>query len=100
KWAIVAMNDSMICMTEYAGRVLADHHDDESFHQIDHFGIRVSDVDQWLQIVNEHKLRVYYGGVVEYPYSRSWYVQDPSGHAIEVSYTDQERLQFPSRGAK
>ncbi len=99
KWGIVAMNDSMICMTEDKERILADRHEDPSVHRIGHFGIRVSNLESWRQIVKENNLKVYYGGEIHYPFSTSWYVHDPSGHEIEVSYSAQEKLQFPSRGA-
>lgn len=98
KWGIIAFNDSMICMTEYGERVAADKVENKSVHQIYHFGIRVSDMELWQQIIQDYKLKLYYGGQIEYPSSKSWYVHDPSGHEIEVSYTAQERLQFPSGG--
>lgn len=98
RWGIIAFNDSMICMSEYAGRFSADKVEDKSVHQIYHFGIRVSDIEKWEQIVKDHKLKLYYGGQIECPFSKSWYVHDPSGHEIEVSHADQERLQFPIGG--
>jgi lactoylglutathione lyase len=98
KWGIVAFNDSMICMTEYPGRAVADKVEDKSIHQIYHFGIRVSNLQQWQKTVQDHKLRFYHGGEIEYPASRSWYVHDPSGHEIEVSYSVSERMQFPNGG--
>ncbi len=98
KWGIVAFNDFMICITEYSGRVAADKLEDKSAHQIYHFGIRVSDIEHWQKTVKDNKLKLYYGGQIEYPSSKSWYVHDPSGHEIEVSYTAQERLHFPSGG--
>lgn len=94
KWGIVAYNDSMICMSEYSGRTRADRAEDGSIHRIYHFGIRVSDIDRWRGIVKENKLKLYYGGEVRYPFSRSWYIHDPSGHGIEISYTEDERLRF------
>ncbi len=98
-WGIVGFNDFMICMTEYLERTAADKSKDKSVHQIFHFGIRVADLEQWQQTIRDNKLKLYYGGVVEYPSSKSWYVHDPSGHEIEVSYSAHERLRFPSRGA-
>jgi lactoylglutathione lyase len=98
KWGIVAFNDSMICMAEDGKRVAADKTEDKSVHQIYHFGIRVSNIVTWLKTIQENKLKIYYGGQIEYPNSKSWYVHDPSGHEIEVSYSAQERLQFPSGG--
>lgn len=100
RWGIVAFNDSMICMTEYAGRIFAGKVEDKSGHQIYHFGIRVSDIHKWQRIVKQHRLKLYYGGQIEYPSSKSWYVHDPSGHEIEVSHTTQERLQFPVGGIR
>jgi catechol-2,3-dioxygenase len=95
-WGIVAFNDSMICMTEYPAKILADQYQDPSIHRIDHFGIRVSDLERWKQILQEYQLKLYYRGMVEYPDSRSWYVHDPSGHEIEVSYSAYEKLPFSS----
>jgi lactoylglutathione lyase len=98
RWGIIALNDSMICMGEYPGRELANKIDDRSVHQIYHFGIRVSDLEKWKQIMKNHNLKPNYGGPVEYPNSKSWYIYDPSGHEIEVSYTALEKMPFPSRG--
>ncbi len=98
KWGIVAFNDSMICMTEYTGRAAADKFEDKSILQIYHFGIRVSDLEQWQQIIKDNQLKLYYGGEIKYPTSKSWYIHDPSGHEIEVSFASQGRMQFPSGG--
>lgn len=94
KWAIVALNDSMIAMSERKNLKAADQ-DDESAHKIYHFGLRIDDAEAWRAKINECGLRVYYGGEVEYPHSRSWYVHDPSGHEIEVSWTGAESMRFP-----
>jgi catechol 2,3-dioxygenase-like lactoylglutathione lyase family enzyme len=95
-WRIVAHNDSMICMTEYAGRLSANRNDQKSFHQMNHFGIRVSDKNKWQKKIQENKLELFYGGPIEYPNSMSWYIHDPSGHEIEVSYSAKSYVQFPS----
>ncbi len=100
KWGIVAFRDSMICMTEYADRVAADQVDDQTTHQIYHFGIRVSDLEQWQQTIHDHQLKLYYGGKIHYPNSKSWYIHDPSGHEIEVSYAAQGSMKFPIRGVQ
>lgn len=98
KWGILAFNDSMICMTEYPDRTLANKSDDRSVHQIYHFGLRVSDEDTWKKTVQDNQLKLYYGGQITYPNSKSWYIHDPSGHEIEVSYTAHKHLQFPVGG--
>lgn len=94
-WAIVAENDSMIVMNEFKDRSLEDETRPATYHKIYHFGIRVSDVKTWERTVKENNMALNYGDVVQYPHSRSWYVRDPSGHEIEVSYTEGETLRFP-----
>lgn len=97
-WGIVAINDTMVCMTEFSGHSTADKATDKSAHKINHFGIRISNLEQWQKTVEDNQLKLYYGGVIEYPNSKSWYVHDPSGHEIEISYTVKEHLQFPTGG--
>ena len=91
KWGIVAYNDFMICMSEYPERETADKFDEEVFHQINHFGIRISDAKKWQQVVEEQKIKLHYGGAIKYRHSTSWYVHDPSGHEIEVSFAENGR---------
>lgn len=93
-WAIVAMNDSMICMSEFRTRRSAASNEENGFHQIYHFGIRVSDHEEWVEKVKAYNLKLYYGGVVEYPRSKSWYVHDPDGHEIEVSWAESGVMEF------
>lgn len=85
-------------MTEYGERAAANKSEDKSVHQIYHFGIRVSDLERWQQIIQEQQLKLNYDGEINYPTSKSWYIYDPSGHEIEVSYAEQGRMQFPSEG--
>lgn len=94
KWAVVALEDSMVAMSEHKDREDGDKID-EKRHAIYHFGLRVPNAPEWRAKVKDKKLKLYYGGEVEYPYSRSWYVHDPSGHEIEVSCTDGLAMRFP-----
>lgn len=93
-YAILENNDFMICMTEQPWRQSADKDDDKDTHRIYHFGLRISDISTWREIVKSQGLQLYYGGEVQYPHSKSWYIHDPSGHEIEVSYAEGGRLQF------
>lgn len=95
-WAILASDDSMIVISEYSEKQNADAAPENSFHRIYHFGIRVTDRKTWENKVRDFKLTLYYGGVIDYPFSSSWYVHDPSGHEIEVSHTKDGQLKFPS----
>ena len=98
KWAIVAFQDSMIAMSEYPTRASGDQITDSN-HAIYHFGLRVPDANEWRNKVKTHNLKLYRGGEVEYPHSRSWYVHDPSGHQIEISWNNGEAMRFPEEAA-
>ncbi|MFL5783920.1 MAG: VOC family protein [Bacteriovoracaceae bacterium] len=84
-WAIVGKNDSMICMYEDKNLKPASDNSD-GVHRIYHFGLRISEKEAWEKIVQEKNLKIMYGGAYQYPHSLSWYIHDPSGHEIEVSY--------------
>ena len=99
-WAIVAQNDFMICMTEDKDRESAAKQDRQGHHQIYHFGVRVSDMNSWQNKIETYHLSLLYGGVIEYPYSKSWYIEDPNGHEIEVSYSGDQALSFPGVPSK
>lgn len=93
RWAIVAHGDSMICMGEFPER--GDEAAGDAFHRIFHFGLRVDDLEAWRLKVDRLNLSLFYGGEIRYARSRSWYVRDPSGHEIEVSYAFGKPLRFP-----
>ena len=93
-WAIVGNADSMICMYEDKKLKSAREQGESPFHRIYHFGFRISDKSKWDEIVRDQEIKVLYGGAYQYPHSLSWYVVDPSGHEIEVSYSDGEALKF------
>ena len=93
-WAIVANGDSMICMYQYA-----DLEDPRKFqtlrsHQVNHFGLRIADPGIWEQKIKDFQIPILFGGVQEYPHSLSWYLADPTGHEIEVSYSGNQPLKF------
>lgn len=96
KFAILAFNDNMLALYETKGKENANPTLSDPKHQIFHFGLRVDNLNQWLEKIKEFNLKLNYGTQVEYPHSRSWYVFDPSGHEIEVSWTNGKPLQFPT----
>jgi lactoylglutathione lyase len=101
KWAILAVNDSMIAMTEFPKMQSADQDESRGIHKIFHFGLRIDDQMAWRNKVRDFNIQLNYGGEeITYPNSTSWYVYDPSGHEIEVSYSGGEPLRFPKADAK
>lgn len=92
RWAIAAHRDFMICMYERKGRRNAGENSQKNFYEIDHFGIRVSNLKIWKEKIKALKLKPF---VQEYPHSISYYISDPDGHYIEVSWTRNSSLYFP-----
>ena len=91
KRAILNNNDFMICLAEFANFENSLHWArkvvEQPNCQIHHFGIRITDLEQWKKQIEKYSLKLNYGGAVQYKNSTSWYIQDPSGHEIEVSYS-------------
>lgn len=95
KWAIVAKDDSMVCMYERLDdRKSADDQPADEFHRIYHFGVRITDPIEWEKRLEKFETRLKYKW--DYPHSTSWYVYDPTGYEIDVSYSLSENLQFPN----
>lgn len=52
---------------------------------VNHLGIHIKEFDQAYKNLKEKGIELYYGGVVQYPNSRSLYIKDPDGNNIELS---------------
>lgn len=82
EYAIVGLSSKLFI-------VLCQDKSDLSESRLNHFGINVVDFDNSLKVieklgvpVNEYGIP---GGVINYPKSRSIYIQDPDGNEIELS---------------
>lgn len=85
-WGVLRNGDSMLCIYEDTNRQPIPEHDKDydKFHRIYHFSLRISDRETWEKTIKDHNLKIHYNGPIPYPNSFSWYVDDPSGHEIEV----------------
>jgi catechol 2,3-dioxygenase-like lactoylglutathione lyase family enzyme len=52
---------------------------------VNHLGIHIENFDQAKKDLIDQGIELHYGGEVHYPKSRSLYIEDPSGNAIELS---------------
>ena len=89
-YAILKSGESMLCIYEQPG--LKNPADSKGFHRTYHFGLRITDRESWENTVKEEKVDVDHEW--KYPHSYSWYVNDPSGHEIEVVLWDKNQIQF------
>ncbi len=96
RWGIIKGGESMLCIYEHPEREYADFDDSRlhNFHGINHFGLRITDRKEWEDTVKREKLKVAYGGAVDYPHSTSWYVTDPTGYEIEVALWNNDQISF------
>ncbi len=95
KFVIVENQDIMMCMSEYPTWKAPNLKGDKEQHQIFHFGFRIQDEVKWKQLVLDLDLKLTYGEII-YPRSKSWYVLDPNGYEIEVSYLTKGPKMFES----
>jgi len=93
-WAIIGKDDSMLCLYEDKNLKSAAEAGDGPFHRVYHFGIRIDDREAWEEKLRSTGVKVRYGGAYQYPRSVSWYISDPSGHEIEVSWCGGRELEF------
>lgn len=93
RWSILRSGDAMLCMYEHPELEEPDEANG-STHKIYHFGLRITDREQFEQRIKQHKVPVEYGGAIRYPHSWSWYVSDPTGYEIEVALWDENTVKF------
>ncbi|MCA9525557.1 MAG: VOC family protein [Myxococcales bacterium] len=93
RWAILRAGDALLCLYE--------HRELESpaaatCHHLSHFALRLIEPAAFLDRVASNGVEVKFGGPVRWPGSTSWYVDDPTGHEIEVVCWDGDTLSFPA----
>lgn len=52
---------------------------------VNHLGINILDFEKAKTELIKRGIELHYGGVVDYPQSRSLYIEDPDGNSIELS---------------
>ncbi len=96
RWAIIRSGEALLALYEHPGRHVAD--DDEArvgrIHQLNHFGLRITDRAAWERTAADNALTWSYPSPVAWPHSTAWYVLDPSGHEIEVALWEEDRIAF------
>lgn len=88
RWGVIRSNDAMLCIYQHPELTFEDSPEVQKrgLHVMSHFALRVTDRDEWLTTVEREGLEILYGGVVEWPHSDSWYINDPTGYEIEVVF--------------
>lgn len=80
-WAVLGtQGKAYLCLYEVPDLALGG-----DAQRISHFGFHVADFATVQEGLAALGVRVRYGGAVDYGASRSLYIEDPSGHEIELS---------------
>ncbi|MAF92282.1 MAG: VOC family protein [Bdellovibrionota bacterium] len=92
KWGILKSGECMLAISEQKKRV---QYEGPKYHKLNHMAFRLTDEELFAQKVKEYKLKTSYNSPVNYPFSNSWYVTDPSGNSIEVVFWQDDVVRFP-----
>ena len=63
-------------------------------HGINHFGLRITDRQAWEKTISRENIELLYDGPIRWLHSTSWYIEDPTGHEIEVALWDDDTVAF------
>ncbi len=96
RWGVIRSGEAMLCVYEHAGREHLNRFQlaDKKIHGLAHFGLRITNQDEWLETVAREKLDILYNGVIGWPKSCSWYLTDPTGYEIEVALWSNDVIGF------
>lgn len=50
-----------------------------------HFGVNVDNFEEIVEILDQNNISIQYGGVVDWPQSKSAYIEGPDGEEIEIT---------------
>jgi hypothetical protein len=100
RWGVIRSGDAMLCIYEHAERRHLDRFElgDHKLHGMAHFGLRITDENEWLETIERENLPLLYDGVIQWPHSLAWYITDPTGYEIEVALWKDGRIDFGING--
>ena len=98
-WAIVRSGDALLCLYEHPEREMLDGDalQEKRLHGLNHFALRITDPEAFEESARREGVTVRYGGVVDWPHSKAWYVLDPTGYEIEVALWKDDTVMFGDR---
>lgn len=95
-FAILRVRSSMLCLYEFAARTFLGPRElkNAQIHGLNHLALSVTDEDEFLRRLKLSKIEIKYGGVVKYPHSSAYYIDDPTGYEIEVVVWNEGQIRF------
>ena len=95
-WGVIRCNDAMLCIYEAQDLFLPSKLEmkKKGLHYLAHFGLRITDKESWENIITRENLPLLYDGVIQWPHSLAWYINDPTDWEIEVVYWENDTISF------
>lgn len=96
RWGVIRSGEALLCIFEHPERQHVDRFQlaSQRFHGMAHFGLRITSESEWLEVVERERLPLLYDGVIRWPHSRAWYVNDPTGYEVEVALWTDDQIKF------
>ena len=93
---MIRCNDAMLCIYEAQDLFLPNKLEmkKKDLHYLAHFRLRITDKESWENIITRESLPLLYDGVIQWPHSLAWYINDPTGWEIEVVYWENDTISF------
>ncbi|SME94908.1 VOC family protein [Pseudobacteriovorax antillogorgiicola] len=87
-FAILRAGDALLAMYErpHAKFLSSEAQKQEGIHGFAHIAFTIEDEKQWLSTIEREDVVIDHEW--KYPHSKSWYINDPTGHEIEVVLWD------------
>ena len=94
RWGVIKSGDALLCIYEYPDREMPSVRTSgpAKYYGIVHYGLRITDSEAWEATLERERVAV--DDVVDWDYSKSWYVKDPTGYQIEVACWHDDRIAF------
>ncbi len=95
-WAVIRSGEAMLCIYEHSASQFHDRFElaKRGTHAVSHFALRIEDADEWIDTMRREGITPSYGGVIEWPHSKAWYVNDPTGYEIEIACWQNDEVAF------
>jgi catechol 2,3-dioxygenase-like lactoylglutathione lyase family enzyme len=94
-WVIVRSGSAMLCLYEHSDLPTAPRFPRAPVCQeVRHFALRIQDGPAFRRLCEARRVPLLYDGPVSWPHSTSYYIEDQTGHQIEVVAWDDDRIEF------
>lgn len=91
RWHILKAGEAMLCLYEHPELTAPGT---QSQHGLSHFALRINNSAAFQARAAREGVALQYGSPIRWPHSTSVYVEDPTGHEIEVVAWDDDTVVF------